>query len=154
MFVQRMDSINVTRREVKGIIKDIEGIENRCFHQILSTADTSVFAQILYISAGVPFSFQGLGHIPWNSSQLTKVFLLEYADLICVEIDSFSYRLYDCHPGLPNFIFNPVRAGVYHHLVRSHFIQIIDNALECGYYSPLWDDASGRCVSLCFFNIN
>ena len=155
--MQRMDSINVTRREIKRIIKDIQGVENHCFRQMLSTADASVFAQIPYICALVPFTFQELGQIPWNSGQLTKAFLLEYADLICVEReegdDNMFHRVYDSHPGLFDFISNPIRAGVYHHLVRSHFIQIIDEVLEYGHFSSLWDDGSERCVSLSAFSL-
>ena len=151
-----MDSVNITRREVEGTIKDIEGIENHCFHQILSAADASVFAQIPYICAEVPFTFQELGQIPGNSSQLTKVFLVEHADLICVdgekEDDDISHRVYDSHPGLFDFISNPIRAGVFHHFVRSHFIRIIKEALEYG-HSSLWDDTSERCLSLSAFSL-
>ena len=153
-----MDSINITRREVKGIIKNIEGIQNHCFHQILSTADATVFAQIPYICAGVPFTFQELGQIPWNSSQLTKVFLVEYADLICVEGEKKNNhtpsRLYSSHPGLFDFVSDPVRAGVYHHFVRSHFIQIIDEALQDGHFHSLWDDdGSEECVCVSAFSL-
>jgi len=150
-----MDSINITRREIKGIIKDIQGIEDHCFHQILSTADASVFAQIPYICANVPFTFQELGRIPWNSSQLTKAFLVKYADLICVEGEkggnNIFHRVYASHPGLFDFISNPIRAGVHHHLVRSHFIQIVDNDLEDGGFPSLWDGTE-RCVSQLLFH--
>jgi len=150
-----MGSINITRREVKGIIKDIEGVENHCFHQILSTADASVFAQIPYISGWQPFTFQELGQIPGNNSQLTKAFLVEYADLIWVEgkkDNKILHRAYNSHPDLLDFISNPVRAGVYYQFVRSHFIQIIDNALEDDYFHSLWDDGSEGCVSCLLFH--
>jgi len=129
-------------------MKGIEGIENHCFHQILSTADTSVFAQIPYICPTAPFRFQELGQLPWNSSQLTKAFLVDYADLVSVvTMKEDNTRLYDSHPGLFAFISNPVRAGVYHQFVRSHFIQITDKALEDDYFNSLLDDGSERCVS-------
>jgi len=157
--VQRIGPLNIIRREVNEIIKDIEGIENHCFHQILSTADASVFAQIPYICAKVlPFTFQELGQIPWNSSQLTKEFLVKYADLICVafpeKVNNISHRLYNSHPGLFDFISNPVRAGVYHQFVRSHFIRIINEAMQYGPFSSesLWDDGSAQCVSLSAFH--
>ena len=155
-----MDSTDITRREVKGIIKDIEGVENHCFRQILSTATASVFAQIPYICTQIrPFTFQELANIPWNSGQLTKAFLVEYADLICVEGDKKNVnhtpsRLYSSHPGLSDFISDPVRAGVYHHFVRSHFIQIIDQAREGDHFYWLRNDACTGCVSLCLFTIN
>ena len=148
-----MDSINITRREVKGILKDIEGIENHCFHQILSTVKAPVFAQVPYICALLPFTFQELRQIPCNSNQLTKAFLVEYVDLIWVEGEkdnNISHRVYSC-PGLLDFISNPVRAGVYHHFARSQFIQIVDEALEDGHFLQY---ASKRCVSLCAFHYN
>ena len=154
-----MDPINITRREVEGINKDIESIENHCFHQILSTADASVFAQIPYICARALFTFQELGEIPWNTGQLTKAFLVEYADLIWVEgnkktNDIFHHRVYRSRPGLFAFISNPVRAGVFHHFVRSHFIQIVDEALEDGHFFSLWDPSKILgCVSLSAFSL-
>ena len=149
-----MDSINITRKEVKEIIKDIEGIENHCFHQILSTADASVFAQISYMCAKVSFTFQELSQISSTSGQLIKAFLVEYADLICVEGEeqdnNISHRVYDSHPDLVDFISNPVRAGVYHQFVRSHFIQIIDEE-----FFSLWDDSCRPigCVYLSAFSL-
>ena len=148
-----MGSINITRREVKGIIKDIEGIENHCFHRILSTADASVFAQIPYICARVSFTFRELSQIPSTSSQLIKAFLVEYADLICVEGEkqnnNISHRVYESHPGLVGFISNPVRAEEYHQFVRSHFIQIIDEDFS------LRDDSDRgiECVYLPAFSL-